>query len=92
MGDNLDTTSIFDYGSAGFDAFLNRSIDQTSGYYPTLNTIPAVNTGMQLNYDQNQITGSLGDVLQIGGILIDGRNRKISIADEQNNETVRIQG
>lgn len=91
MADNLDTSSIFDYGNVGFDAFLSRSIDLSGlGYYPTLNTIPAINTGMQVNYDQNQISGALGDSLRIGNIAIDGANGRISIYDDGGNEIVRL--
>lgn len=90
----INTSDIFDYGQAGFDAFLNRSIDtQNNGSanpYSTLSLVPPIQGGQQLNYDQMHVTGSLGDSLQIGNITLDGSTGRISITDDGGNEIVRL--
>lgn len=82
-----NTTDIYDYGSAGFDAFLNRSIDISSSEnspYATLSLIPPLSTGQQVNYDQMQVNGSLGDSLKVGRVQIDGSNGQITVSDGEN--------
>jgi hypothetical protein len=85
-----DNYEIYDYSKAGFDGFLNRSIDNNQNSMSTLGFLPAISTGQQVNYDQMQVTGSLGDHLQIGNITLDGSNGRISIFDAENNEIVRL--
>lgn len=79
----------YDYESAGFDSFLTRSIDSQSGNL-TLASSEDIGYSRQVNYDQNQVTGSLGDTLQIGNIQINGVEGRISIFDGDQNEVVRI--
>jgi hypothetical protein len=85
----MQSNEIIDYTRAGFDGFLSRSIEVTANNQ-TLNLLPAISTGQQLNYDQMQVTGSLGDHLRIGNIDIDGGAGRISIFDSENNEIVRL--
>jgi len=82
----------FDYTRAGFDGFLSRSInnDFTGNNITNLNLVPAVISGQQVNYDQVQVSGALGDKLKIGNITLDGADGKISIFDDQGNELVRL--
>lgn len=74
----------YDYSAAGFDDFMSRSIDSgAQGSAP----IPV----RQVNFDQQQISGSLGDILRIGSIFLDGVTGRISIYDgDTKNEVVRL--
>lgn len=84
----MQSNDIYTYANAGFDGFLSRSIDASNS--PNLGVLPPINTGQQLNYDQMQVTGALGDHLQIGNITLDGGNGRISIFDNEGNEIVRL--
>lgn len=68
----------FDYLSQGFDRYLQRTIN-TAGQGRRI-----------LNFDQMQVSGSLGDVIKIGNINLDGRTGRISIQDGAGNEIVRL--
>lgn len=74
------------YEDSGFDAFLSRSIDKS----PQANLSVMGPRSTQIRYDDSQISGMLGDILQIGGIRLDGVNGRISIYDENGNEVVRL--
>lgn len=63
----------YSYTEAGFDEYLSRSIDGPQTAAPAL----------QVNFDANQISGSLGDTLRIGSIYLDGKNGSIVIYDDQ---------
>jgi hypothetical protein len=76
----------YSYQDSGFDKFLSRSIDDTA--QPNLGTGGPVSNSIA--YDRNQVSGSLGDSLRVGRILINGTTGRISIYDEANNEVVRI--
>ena len=77
----------YDYETAGFDPFLSRSIDQVGA---TLADSENMNYSRQMNFDQQQVSGSLGDVLRVGNIQLDGVQGRISVYDGDNNEVVRI--
>lgn len=66
----MDSKS-YSYADAGFDQYLSRSIDGPQ------------TTALQVNFDQNQISGSLGDTLRVGNIFVDGKNGAIVIYDDQ---------
>lgn len=77
----------YDYTTAGFDSFLTRSIDSTG----TLNLAQAtVSQTQEINYDQSPASGSLGNILKIGNIQLDGSSGIISILDENGLEAIRI--
>jgi hypothetical protein len=86
----MQDNQTYDYLQAGFDAFLNRSIDANTVSTQSLNFLPPIATGQQLNYDQMHVTGALGDNLQIGNITLDGASGRISIFDDEGNEIVRL--
>ena len=68
--------------NAGFNQYFSRPI-----------FAPASSGSMtELNFDSFQTTGSLGDKIQIGGnnIVLDGKNRKISILDDSGKEVIVI--
>lgn len=72
----------YNYESSGFGPFLTRPLGSERGIRNS--------TVKQVNFDQNQITGSLGDVFRVGKINLDGSNGRISIYDDQDREVVRI--
>lgn len=82
MNDNKD----YDYTAAGLDGFLSRSIDNLA--QATLDSPGPVSTAVA--YDRAQVTGPLGNVLQVGNISLDGINGRISLFDSAGNEVVRI--
>ena len=65
--------SLPNYEDLGFNKFLQRSIRSVQTSQPS----------SSLNFDQVQMSGSLGDSIQVGGnnIIIDGGNRRIVIND-----------
>lgn len=88
-GDTNPYTKPHDYESAGFNGFFRRSI----GSNPAATTLRSLNgrgASRQLNFDDQQVSGSLGDKLKIGTIVQDGKSGAISIFDEQGNEVVRL--
>lgn len=73
-----------DYTDSGFDGFLSRSIDNLSQV--TLDSQGPVSTSQR--FDSTQVSGMLGDTLQIGSILLDGAAGKITITDNSDNVVV----
>jgi len=74
------------YEDLGFNKFLQRSIKTQN-----TQTQSQSNFSSGLNFDQVQMSGSLGDKIQVGGnnIIIDGVNRRITINDG-NNDVITI--
>lgn len=70
----------YDYEAAGFDGFLSRSIDSVS----QINLDSPGPTSTAQAYDRTQVTGSLGDTLQIGNIFLDGASEAIELLDGRN--------
>jgi hypothetical protein len=72
-----------DYSNSGFDPFMERSIggEINQSVNMTLTNIPT--SGGDINFDASQISGSLGDRIQVGGgnVIIDGMNRRITVND-----------
>lgn len=79
----------YTYLTAGFNRFFSRSIgsESTSG---NLLQVANMAGSRELNFDQTPTSGNLGDIIQVGGITIDGTKRRISIFDETGVETGRI--
>jgi hypothetical protein len=78
--------SDYDYTTSGFDGFLSRSVG--SPQQDNLST-----GGVQSNqiaYDRMQVSGALGDSIQVGKIRIDGVKGRISVSDDNGNEVIRI--
>ena len=65
----------------GFNPFLSRPFAPAA--FRNQGGISTSGFG-ELNYDQVQTSGSLGDVIQVGGdnVIIDGANRRILVNDE----------
>ena len=82
-----DDTPRYDYTQAGFNAFLNRSIDSKT--FPALSSGAGAPPSKQLAYDRGTTSGFIGDVLQIGNVQINSKGY-IDITDEDGNVAVRI--
>lgn len=67
----------YDYTQAGFNDFLTRPL-------VSLTSAPQQSQSRQVNFDQAQITGSLGDTLRIGRIYINGAEGNIIVNDGVN--------
>jgi hypothetical protein len=82
----------YDYTTAGFSPFLSRSIDDQVGAGLTLDNTAdiASNSNRALNYDQSQLSGMVGSIMQFGNIRIDGITGRISIYDNDGNEVARF--
>lgn len=65
------------YEDAGLDAFLSRSIDNLT----QVNLSSPGPVSNQIAYDRTQISGQLGDILQIGNIGLDGADGGINLKD-----------
>jgi hypothetical protein len=76
----------YDYTYSGLDSFLSRSIDET----PQSNLEAAGPTSMSVAYDRNQVSGAMGDTMQVGKIQINGSDGRISICDDDGNEVARF--
>jgi len=70
------------YEDLGFNKFMERTIGSQ-------NTQQAQSMG-QLNFDQVQMSGSLGDSIQVGGgnVRIEGANKRIVINDGENDRII----
>jgi len=71
----------YDYTTAGFDGFLSRSVDNA----PQINLATPTPATPAIAFDRSQITGFLGDTLQIGKIHLNGSDENIIMSDGQNN-------
>lgn len=76
-----------DYTDAGFDGFLSRSVDDLSQF--NLDSQGPVTT--QIPFDRAQVSGMLGDTIQIGNVKInntnitlgDGTNQRLLIGEQK---------
>lgn len=75
----------YTYEEAGYDPFLTRSIDGGSSV-----SSEGEGSSRQLNLEQSQISGQLGDSITVGNISINGNEERISVFDGDGNEVVRI--
>lgn len=83
MTPNSQTSSPYTYLDAGFNRFFSRSIASNPAN-STLLSMSNNSSRNMLNFDQLQTGGSLGDKIQVGGITIDGTNRRIVIKGTDN--------
>lgn len=76
----------YDYTYSGLDSFLSRSIDET----PQSNLEAAGPTSMSVPFDRMQVSGSIGNVIRVGNIQIDGVVGRIMFFDEDGSEYLRM--
>jgi hypothetical protein len=71
------------YLDSGFDPFMERSIGAAQPTIDTLEGVSAAVSSGDINFDASQISGSLGDRIQVGGgnVIIDGANKRIIVND-----------
>lgn len=89
QNDNLPQRFVrYDYSNAGFDNFLNRSIDSNSrvnlgatGGQPS--------TSRQMAFDRSQVSGFLGDIFQVGRVQVHAAGY-ITVLDPEGNEATRF--
>lgn len=75
-----------DYSDSGFDGFLSRSVDDIA----QSNLDSPGPLGTQMSFDRSQVSGFMGDTLQIGKTHInntnitvdDGSNTRVVIGDD----------
>ena len=77
------------YTGAGFNRFFRRSIGSDPST-TSLRTLPSTGGSRQLNFDNQQISGALGDILRLGRISLDGKIGRLSVLDERGNEVLRL--
>lgn len=73
----------YDYTKIGFNGFLERSIDNLS----QVNLDSQGPQSMSLPYDRMQVSGRLGDTIQIGGVRIE---KDAIIMNDGNNDFLII--
>lgn len=66
-----------DYTAAGFDKFMSRSVDIT----PQANLDSPTPANNAVAFDRTQVTGMLGDTIQLGKININGSSGSITMSD-----------
>lgn len=70
----------YNYETAGFDGFMSRSIDSLTQI--TLDSPGPQSTAIP--FDRGQQSGSLGNVIMIGSIKLDGAAGRILLNDGNN--------
>lgn len=82
----------YNYGDAGYNRFLKRSIENNG--VPTSNLSDVSRNvaahSREINFEQSRVSGSMGDTARIGKINLDGTKGRISVYDDDNNEVMRI--
>lgn len=81
---NSSTYQPYDYAAAGFNGFLSRRISAPNAV--TLNGLSNDAPLQEVNFDQMTASGSLGDVISVNGIKLDGPNKRIAILDDLGTE------
>lgn len=79
----------YDYSNSGImGGFISRSIDDVSwentldAHLNTLNNVPlAAPQSTAQNFDATQVTGSMGNTLQVGSVNINGSDGNITLAN-----------
>lgn len=79
----------YDHANAGFNAFMQRSLSSNPDVR-TLSDITATNPQTNINFDQQQVSGSMGDKFSVGAILIDGVLVRIDGHDANGNPVWRL--
>lgn len=82
--------TIHNYESAGFNGFFRRSIGSPSGLTTLRALSSSKSSSKQLNFDDQQVSGAMGDTLRLGTIYLEGKTGRFKILDDQGNEVVRL--
>lgn len=73
------------YEDAGFNAFLRRSISSNLENDTLRQMARNSSSVSSINFDEMQVSGSLGDYIDVGRITIDGAGGKINFRDGDSN-------
>lgn len=76
----MDRNDPYDYTNSGFNGFLSRRIRRPNAV--TLQGLSNDTPRKEIDFDKTSTSGSLGDVISVTGIKLDGPNRRIAISDE----------
>lgn len=79
----------YTYRDAGFNRFFHRSLN-SNAQATSLRSSGSGSSSNQLNFDNMQVSGSLGDTLKVGLITLDGKIGRQSVRDKMNNEVLRL--
>lgn len=71
----------YTYINAGFNNFLSRS-KKANPFAQILSDGASSSSGTTVNFDRQQIAASLGNVLKLGRISLDGVSGRIAITDK----------
>lgn len=81
------------YQDSGFNGFFRRSINSNAGVQVLTNMASQAGgnyASKELNFDNIKVSGALGDILRVGKINLDGVKGRISVFDDDGNETTRL--
>lgn len=85
----MASTKDYTYREAGFNRFFHRSLS-SNAQATSLRSASVAPSNNQLNFDNMQVSGSLGDTLKIGLITLDGKIGRQSVHDKMNSEVLRL--
>ena len=68
-------SSDYDYSSSGLDGFLTRPIEGDG----QINLDSPSPQAKAIRYDDNQVSGALGDTLKVGSVYINGSEGNITM-------------
>lgn len=77
----------YSYSDAGYNGFFRRTLVSNANA-DTLRVVRG--SSQQMNFDDLQTSGALGDRFKVGRIVINGKEGRVEIQDEQGNEVVRL--
>ena len=82
----------YTYVEAGFNGFLRRSIASSSNTGTLRDLARNTNMPSAINFDNMQVSGTLGDTIEVGNIIIDGvsGNGRIDGRDENKQVVWRL--
>jgi len=80
----VDRNEPYDYTASGFNGFLSRRIRRPDAV--TLSGLSNDSPRREVNFDTTSTSGSLGDVISVTGIKLDGPNKRIAISDDLGTE------
>ena len=84
---NKDGTQ-YSYMDSGLNGFFSRRIGRPDAV--TLNSLSNSLPRKEMDFDHMSTSGTLGDIISVNGIKLDGPNRRISIMDDLDIEVGRI--
>lgn len=84
----MNRDNEYTYLDSGLNGFLSRRIQRPEAL--TLIGLSNSRPRREVDFDQMSASGTVGDVISVTGIKIDGPNRRISIMDELDVEVGRI--